>query len=200
MRLTLSTPPAEEPLTRTDAKAHLKVTHTDEDAAIDAMIVAARAYVERITQRSLVTQTWVAKLDAFPSYGSDRYGGRIYLPKPKLQSVTSIQYVDTNGSTQTLASNQYQVVLGGEFERGNVSPAYSLTWPDTRDQQDAVTITFVAGYGTSAEVPEPIIQYLKLLVGAMHANRESEVTGTVAAKLGFAESLIAPYRRVWKVA
>ena len=67
MPLNLITPPAVEPVTLADAKAHLKVDTTDDDALITALITAARARAEWHTGRALITQSWTLWLDAWPA-------------------------------------------------------------------------------------------------------------------------------------
>ena len=74
--------PASEPLALADAKAHCRVDHTDDDALITALIVAAREQAEHETGRALVTQTWELVHDAFPE--------AFVLRKPPVASVTSI--------------------------------------------------------------------------------------------------------------
>lgn len=97
MGLVLVTAPALEPLERSDVKDHLRITATDEHDLLDAMIVAARRYAEDIgTHRQLLTATWRRTLDHFPAV--------IELPRPPLQAVTSIKYVDSNGTIQTLGA------------------------------------------------------------------------------------------------
>lgn len=88
-------------------------------------------------------QTWVQRLDWFPC--------EIELRRPPVQSVTSVEYVDTAGSTQTLASSRYQ--LDASSAPGRLRPAYGDSWPTIRLIPNAVTITFVAGYLTAAAVP-----------------------------------------------
>src|SRR3990167_7420015 len=68
----------------------------------------------------------------------------IELPLPPLRSVTSITYVDQDGTTQTLSSTLYTVDSSSEPAR--ITPAYGEVWPSTRDQVNAVTVRFVAGY------------------------------------------------------
>ena len=51
MPLQLVTPPAEEPVSLSDAKLHLRVDFTDDDALILAFIVAARQHSEMLTRR-----------------------------------------------------------------------------------------------------------------------------------------------------
>ena len=50
----------------TEAKLHLRVEVTDDDALITALISAARQYAETLTQRQFVTATWKLVLDSFP--------------------------------------------------------------------------------------------------------------------------------------
>ena len=61
--------PYAEPVHLDDAKLHLRVEVTDDDALIRTLIVAARNHAEIFTGRALVTQTWDLKLDAFPACG-----------------------------------------------------------------------------------------------------------------------------------
>ena len=82
MPLTLTTPPAVEPVTLAEAKAHLKIDTTDDDALITALIPAARARAEWHTGRALVTQGWTLWLDAWPDI--------IAIPLPPLQAVASV--------------------------------------------------------------------------------------------------------------
>lgn len=180
---------ATEPVTAAEAKAHLRVDHADDDAYIGTLITAARQHVEEWTSRALVTQTWELKLDRFPASGA------IALPRPPLQGVTAITYIDDNGASQTLAADQYTVHTS-ELP-GRVTRAYEVTWPSTRAVPNAVTVTYTAGYGAAAAVPNPIKQALLLIVGDLYRNREDTITGTVAARLKAVDALIGPYRTWW---
>lgn len=188
MRLTLESAPASEPVTRSDAKDHLRVDHTTEDTYIDALITAARQHVENVTNRALISQTWKLYLDRFPI--------EISLPRAPIQSVNSIEYVDSDGVTQTLSSSIYTVDT--DSEPGLIYKAYYQTWPSIRDVEKAITITYVAGYGDSgSDVPGPIIQAIKLLVSHMYENREPVNIGSSVSEIPMAiDALLAPYR-VW---
>lgn len=187
--LTLATAPAAEPVSLTEAKLHCRVDTDDEDDLLTMLVAAARQYVERLTGRALITQTWRLTLDCFP------YGCRpvIRLPRGKTSSVTSITYVDTEGTTTTLAADQYRVNMDGEPAR--IEPAYGVVWPTTRDVLEAVKVTYVAGYGAAGSaVPEALRQAMLLLVGHWYANREAVVTGTIATPLQLTvEALTAAY-------
>ena len=139
-------PPA-TPVTLAEAKAHLRVSDSDSDDLIIGHLEAAAQFCEQHTNRALVEQTWAMKLDAFPRACSAR-GRYIDLPKPPTLSISSITYVDTNGTTQTLASDQY--VFHADAWQPFIAEAYGVTWPSTRTQPGAVTVTFVAGYAQAS--------------------------------------------------
>lgn len=178
MALTQTVAPAEEPITTTEAKLHLRVDGSTEDALIGSLITAARAYCENYQRRAYVTQTWTMTLDGFPMDGRKW----IDIPLPPLQSVTSITYLDSAGSEQTWASSNYTV--GTKTLPGRVALAPNASWPTTQAGRiEAVTITFVAGYGGASAVPDRIKQAIYLLIGHWYANRESVVVGTISSAL-----------------
>ena len=57
--------PAIEPLSLGEAKLFLRVEHGDDDAVIAALVAAARAHIEALTRRCLITQTWRHVRDAW---------------------------------------------------------------------------------------------------------------------------------------
>lgn len=185
MRLTLTTAPATEPLTLADAKLQTHVDGTAEDDLITSFIASARSEAETRTGRALITQTWTLYLDHFPE------SGEIDLPRPPLQSVTSVQYIDTDGVLTTLATSEYTVDTSGEL--GRVHLAYDKSWPDVRIERNAVRVEYVAGYGAASDVPEDIRSWCRLRVGDLYAHREGSVTGTVVARHPFADNLLDAY-------
>jgi hypothetical protein len=177
---------APTPLFTTDElKLALRVDHSEDDALIDGLAAAVTAHLDGfsgILGRALVTQSWKLYLPGFPPgpgpWGAPLFSARlqharrIVLPLPPLVSVTSIHYVDPDGADQLLAADQYTVLEGPVSA---VEPAYGLSWPSTRAQARAVTITYVAGYGAATDVPGPILAAAKLMVGDLYANREAVV-------------------------
>lgn len=179
--------PATEPLSLADAKLHLRVVSDDDDDLITALIQGAREYVETFLRRQLVTATWAMTLDEFPDSDGD-----ITLPLPPLASVTSIAYVDGDGDDQTLDSANYTVHTN--CEPGKITLAYGESWPSTRDQPDAVTVAFVAGYGAAAAVPAGIVAAIKLVLGDLYENREAAVLGTIRSDNPTVKNLLWTYR------
>jgi uncharacterized phiE125 gp8 family phage protein len=194
------TPPAAEPLSLLEAKSWVRSVIDAEDADVLALIRAARQRAEKETERALVTQTLRLTLDRFPDVGY--YGRRsiatawgrtatrtpdvgslfdgelIYLPRPALQSVLGVTYVDTQGVTQTLDPSAYQV--DAESEPGRLMPAYGQVWPATRDQLNAAAVTYLAGYGDAAAVPEEIKLAMRLMIGHWYEHREEVGFATLA--------------------
>lgn len=134
-----------EPVTRAEAKLHLRLddiggSHPD-DALVDALITAARQYAEHYTGLALAEQTLEAALDEFPD---KEY---IDLPMPPVVSITSLKYTDESGVEQTLATTKYALSTYGLSRR--VQLTYDSEWPDTRVINDAVRIRFLTGYGAA---------------------------------------------------
>ncbi len=165
--LTLVTPPTVEPVSVQECKDWLRVDHSADDALILALATAARHYCEDRQNRAYCSQTWKASLDAYPAAFS--------LWRSPVVSVTSVQYVDTDGATQTLSSSEY--TLDALSEPGRVVPAYNASWPSIRAVPNAVTLTFVCGYGAAADVPEIFKSAIKMYVADAYENRESIVVG-----------------------
>lgn len=160
--LTLTSPPASEPVTVAEAKARLRVTVAAEDGDIASLIQQARALAEAACQRAFVTQTYSLKLDDFPR-GRDR---TIYLPRPPLQSVSSVTYYDAAGAPQALGPAGYWVAPGGE--PGRLLPPAGAEWPAVQaGRPEAVEVVYVAGYGDAAAVPPPAKAAILLTCAAL---------------------------------
>jgi uncharacterized phiE125 gp8 family phage protein len=167
--LSLVTAPGQEPISLQEAKEHCRIDLADEDARISSYIIAERQHVERATGRQLITAAWVLKLDGWPCW--------IDVPKPPLRSVTTVQYVDTAGVTQTLAADQYRVVgaTGGTVTtlvRGRITPAYGVTWPTVQCVEENVIVTFSAGFGASGDsVPTDLLSGILMRVQCAYLRR-----------------------------
>ena len=76
--------------------------------------------------------------------------------------------------------------------RGRIVPAYGLSWPDTRSQNNAVTVRLRAGYTI---VPQPIKMAMLMLIGHLYENRETTISGTIISNTPLAtDTLLNPYR------
>ena len=152
----------DEPITTAQAKAHLRITHSDDDTYIGLLISAAREHAEMFLRRRLITQTKTQYFDTFAN--------AMELKAPPLQSVAEIVYVDADGEDQPLSDTVYDVDT--TVEPGVVRLAYDQSWPTIRTTPNAITVTYVAGYGDASDVPDSIKHALKFLVSHWYENRE----------------------------
>jgi uncharacterized phiE125 gp8 family phage protein len=174
--------PTEEPVTVAEAKAHLRVTHNDDDSYITALIKAARADAEALSRRQFVTATYEYRRNRFPK-------GRepLDITRTPLQSVTSVKYTDTDGTPdQTWDAQKYQVDTGSLV--GRIVPAYSESYPAVREGVSAVIVTFVAGFGAASAVPQEAKHAILLCVGHWYENREAVVMDATPRVLPLAVS------------
>lgn len=189
MALKLITPAADLAVSLADAKAHLRVNTADDDALITACITAATEMAEQATGRAIMPQTWELTLDAFPE--------AFEITRVPAASVTSLKYWDAAGDQQPMDTGLYTLDNTDDFGPAYVVPVFGGTWPDTREQINAVALRYVAGYATAAAVPDSIKAWIKLQVGALYENRETEGAVQTYA-LGFADRLLDRYK-VWSL-
>lgn len=159
--------PTTEPLSVTEAKEQVGFDGDGLNTWFHTAIAAAREQVETDTGLQLITATWTLKMDyGFPVK-------KILLDKPPVATtdVSSIQYIDEDGTTQTWAASKYTVSKGHVKTR--IVPVWGEAWPNTRPVVDAVTVTFTAGYGAASVVPSIIKKGMKLLIGHWFLNREN---------------------------
>lgn len=159
--------PTEEPLSLDQIKLQLRLDHDIEDALLYLYLQAAREYVELATRRQLLSATYTLSLDDFPACGM------LTIPRPPLQSVTSITYLTTATVTQTLATTVYGVDVSSQ--PGRVYLKQGQAWPSVYDQLNAITITYVAGWTTYAQVPNQLKMAILRLVGHFYEHREVAV-------------------------
>lgn len=175
-RLSKITEPEQQPVSLDEAKMQTRRDHvTNDDRYLeDVVIPAARDRAEKETERQFISATWELTMSGFPGC---RY---IELPRPPLQSVTSVQYVDEDGATQTLSAALYTVDApeGPRCARGRILLNYDEEWPSTRCQENAVTVRFVAGYGDTYEAIPPRLKMGMLLdIGTLYEIREDQIVG-----------------------
>lgn len=189
MAFVVSTAPTEEPVKLEEAKAHLHVDGTDQDLVIAGFIAAARQHIEKVCERALMPQSWTLVLDAFPSECPV-----IELPGGLVRAITSLKYIDTDGTEQTVSGANYQADLLRQPAR--LAPLFDEDWPVTRSGQlNAVKVVYEVGYAKASEVPAPLKAALLLIVGDLAENRESAIVGTIYSETPTVKALLWPYKR-----
>lgn len=173
-----------------DIKDHLNIDYDFDDARIENLILAATEFVEDECSCRLTEQTFQYTLRHFPvwypwgwpvyswqnnvwPYNWTQYynhDSRLELPVAPLQSVTQVEYYDPNTNTLTTwSSTNYQVVMP-QRTNGWVIPVAGVSWPETWLRDDAVQITYTAGYTT---LPNCGKQLLRILTANWNENREA---------------------------
>lgn len=175
MRWEQTTEPSGYPVRLDEAKEHLKVTYSDEDFLIQSFIGAATEHAESVTRRALMPRTFAAYFDQFPNSQC------VELPRPRLQSISSVSYYDEGNSQQVLSSSKYYVDTVAE--PGRICLASGEVWPGTYERPNAVTISFTAGYVAIGDVPRGIHTAILLMVAHWFENREAVVIGPTGLRI-----------------
>lgn len=164
MKLSLVTAATELPVSVAEMKDRSRISTSSEDALIAEMLEEATRAAEEYTWSRFISQTWDAYCDRF----ADLKNG---LPYPPASSVTSVTYVDTDGDTQTVSTDTWE--LGEEMGIGVVRLKYDQSWPtDVRSHSDAVIVRLICGYGAASAVPQGIKAAIILHAGAAYECRE----------------------------
>lgn len=200
MNLVTLVQPAVEPVTLSEAKAHLRVDSSDEDSTISMLITAARIHVERYTRRSLVYTAHRLLLDAWPY--------DIELPRsPAIVAAANtvtgiayatprIRYYDENGVQQTLtyAAEDFDTLVDDNPPRLVLYP--DTTWPSLQTAlRGGIEIDWIAGYGAAAaSVPAPLKLVIRMLVSHWFEQREAVAPGTMSSVPLAVESILMAYQ------
>lgn len=175
---------ASEVVTLDEAKAHLRVTHDDDNDYISTLIDAAVEFASVATGRVLGEREYEAIFDGFPP-------GRIVISVAPLQSVEAIEYVDTQGVTQTYSP--YRAFGLNAPSYGYVLPEAGFGWPEANAEPESVTIFLTAG---SADIPRAVRHAILLLVSTWYELRES-VSADDLKEIPFSVSALLLPHRVW---
>lgn len=159
MNLTVITPPEEEPVSIATVKLHLRVDTSADDALIGVYLQAARELGEGLARRAFVTQTLRLVLDAFPT-------GPLKLPRPPLQSVESVTYLDANGNEHEWTDFSVDARSEPGVIVFNSTPSASLF------ESGAVAVEFIAGYGADTDVPQTFVTAILQTVANWYELRE----------------------------
>ncbi len=203
----LVTPPDGLPVTLADVKTQLRISTDADDLLLTATIASAVDLFDGergILGRCLLPQVWRARYPGFLA---------LRLPFEPVQSVTSVEYVDTLGETQTLDPTLWRWIDASPVV---VVTAHCLGNVVAHCRDDAVSVTFSAGYANADAVPSPIKMAITLATADIYQvikrtdgiKRDAvegvgltdfDTSGAVSVATQAAiDRLIAPYRRVYE--
>ena len=156
--LTLTTPPAGEPLSLPDAKAALRVEHDADDALIARMIATARGLIERRLDLAILEQTWTLSLTDAPT-------APVPLRPGKVREITGAA-VTYGGTTRALTDAEVRL-------RRSVPAQVVLSVPRSEGASalSAITVEFRAGW-EEGRVPPELVHAVRLLTAHYYEERE----------------------------
>jgi len=179
MAYTITTPPS-EPITTAEAKTHLRVTHTDDDAYIDSLVTAARGWIERQYDIAIGSQT-------ITEYFDDWDVDQVRLSVGIVTSVTSLKYYDSDNAQQTLTTIKSDLAS----KKARIVVNSDVTTPVVYDRPNAIEVIYVAG-----DTPSPVVHAMKLMISDWYVNRE-RMPGNVKGRImDTVERLLYPYAHV----
>lgn len=203
-----TTEPSAEPVTLSEAKAHLRVSLSDDDTLIANLISVARMACEDYTRRALITQGWTLWLDEFPQENLGWWDGVregapltvkrfIHLPRPPLQAVVSVAAYDDSDNGSVFSADYYFV--DSKSEPGRLALRNNASWPKAVRSHHGIGIVFTAGYGNAAVVPQALKQGMLAHLAQMYEDRGDRLNILAQAaqvKLlpDVARALYQPYR------
>jgi uncharacterized phiE125 gp8 family phage protein len=175
-------------ITVADLKAHLRVTHTQEDTLISALRSAAISWVEEHCN---------IKLGSYTARGYLPDWRVAYFPIGPVTAITEVKYQTTADKDYTTDLTTLCTTLWYTDEITQPARIAFRDYPTTYDYAlTPVVVTFTAGYTT---MPAPVLQAIRLLVAHMYENRQEEVIGTITTRLKFGlEALLNPFRIIYQ--
>ena len=172
--LTLVTPPAVEPVTLAEMKAHLRLQVDFDDPQVEGFIRAARIACEHELGQAFVATVFdwappqASSLRGYPWSAACLDGVAFSPPRGPLLAVASVSYLDASGSTVVAPPSAY-VVRPGRF--GEIAPVVGQSFPFGTPS----VVRFTAGWGPdAASVPENIKLAVKMLGALYYRDRFPE--------------------------
>ena len=158
--------PINDPISLSEAKDWLRVRSTADDALISALITTATIAGEKFTNRLFLSRTIAGYFSGLEASQFESVPF-VTLRRAPLGAVSSVE-IYSGGAY--VAFTDYSVKNTQTFPRILFNNGIYDAAPDS-DATYPLRITFTAGYGTSADVPEPIKTALKAHLAFLYENR-----------------------------
>ena len=107
-KLTVLTPPGEEPVSLAAVKTYLRIGHDGEDAFLTELLASARARLEQAASLALVTRT--VRI-TWPTWPSELAGRGARLPLSPVTQLDAVRVVDAEASS-AMHSERFQLLCG----------------------------------------------------------------------------------------
>ncbi|HVZ05134.1 head-tail connector protein [Hyphomicrobium sp.] len=189
MHLVMTSPPAAEPVTVADAKAHMRIDGDAEDVLIGSLLLTSRLHIETALSLALITQSWTLMLDCWPD------ARQLDLPLAPLSSVREVRVKDASGNATVVPEQNYLVDIASRPPRlvwNNCTP------PLPGAPANGIEIDLSAGFGDDADsVPAPLKHAILMLTAHWYEHRDPQEIGGEGARIPDAiGDLINPFRTI----
>jgi uncharacterized phiE125 gp8 family phage protein len=155
--------------------------HTDDDAYLVDLELAAVAWAERWLGSAVAGREW--------EFLADDFSAGLVLPITPVISVDTVVYDNAAGVETALAG--FRSFNEGTSDRAYILPPVDTVWPEVSGEPQAVRVVFTAGLAT---VPAQFRHAIRLLVAGWYENRES-VAEKAPQSIPFGvEALLLPLR------
>jgi hypothetical protein len=201
--LKIVTGPAVTPVSRTEARNHLRLDDDVDDSLVRAYIQAATDWAENYTGRFLVSRTCQMMLDGARELESPLWEGmrtgpsnvayldHIELAAAPVISVESIKYYSDDDTQYTWAASNYFVDTFSEPAK--VVLRDGGTYPTDLRAANGLEINFTAGYGSNpSAVPEAIKVAILQYIAFLYEHRGDNEAGMQSPPV--LRALLDPYR------
>lgn len=204
----LLVPPAVEPVTLSELKAHLRIDDSGEDDYLFNLIAEARAEIEEASGMALIRQKWRLTLDQWPGGKADWWDGvreghinilygspvALALPRYPLAEIDTVTVFDE-------ASNAQTVNVAATFDvdtnqrPGRLALKSGATWPIALRPTNGIQIDYFAGYGAlAANVPAPLRRAVRNLAAYLYSHRGDGCDPVEAMKMSGAAAAVDIYK------
>jgi len=161
-----------EPVTLAEAKAQCRIIANDEDPLIAELITAAREKVEWATGHLLVRRARIATADTWDE---------LLLMDAPVASISSVAYLNSAG-VSTAWIGFYANVSSRPVR---IVAALNGIVPVVADLPGAVSVTYLAGYASAAQVPTGAKNAMRMLISHWFHNRETVLVGSISKEMEF---------------
>lgn len=185
MSLVQTTPPALEPVSLAEVKAHLRIDTSSEDLLLATLIATARQHIERALGMALISQSWSLFLDRWPGLAQP-----LALPLTPVLQLNAVRFYGADGTISTRGPSEFQLDPGPPPRVARLSGGSA---PVALRTLAAIEIAFVAGFGAlPSNVPQALRHGLLQLVAHLQTHRGLEPDDSLPPAIA---DLLSPWRR-----
>ena len=194
--LTVTSPPAGEPVTVEMVKQHCRIDSNADDLLLAGYLTAARVMAEDYLSRKLLTQTvlWTVRPASLFGLGTRLAHGALELPRAPVQQIVSVTAVDEWGNATAIPPAALPLTPGtaivGYVADLALEPATLTIGADTvlvgglpvhATRLLHIQVSMLAGYGAAASVPPTIAQAIMMTTAFLYEHRGDTDTAMPSA-------------------